>query len=299
MSTPTPAELRRPELHVRWREWTNLRTNLAWIYEGPVSEQNRRGHYNPDHMAAWLVERGQVTLKQQGKVTTARAGEWLVPWPGYRYQEFSADALILSVRFQAVWPDGKPLFEQGLSVKFAGKNFPELERAARRLLEAAKPVIPSDPVQLATASIPLRGFLEAKVALLAWLAEIYDALCQMGLQASRLGICDDRIVAALQRLDGFGLSQKLVESQLAAEYGLGVSQFVRLFRQELKETPKQYFDQRRRHYARQMLAGSSVPIKEVAINLGFERLSDFSAWFKKQGGLSPRHFRKQTTAMPV
>jgi AraC-like DNA-binding protein len=38
------------------------------------------------------------------------------------------------------------------------------------------------------------------------------------------------------------LSERLSESRLAKESGVGESQFVRLFRQEVGETPKQYFD---------------------------------------------------------
>lgn len=295
-SSPRPAPPLH-SLHVRWREWMNLKTDLVWIYEGPVSDQNRRGNYSPDHMAAWLIRRGQVLLKHEKKTILARAGEWLVPWPGYRYQEFSDDALILSVRFQAAWPDGKPLFERGLSAKFPVERFPSLERTARRLLETARPIIPHDPVQLATASILLADFLVIKRALLDWIAEIYGALCALGLQPSRLGIRDERIVAALQRLDGWDYGQKLLENRLATEFGLGVSQFVRLFREELGETPKQYFNQRRRDYSRQMLAGSAVPIKEVAFNLGFTRLSDFSAWFKNHFGIGPRRFRQEASGL--
>jgi AraC-like DNA-binding protein len=94
------------------------------------------------------------------------------------------------------------------------------------------------------------------------------------------------------------LSERLSESRLAKESGVGESQFVRLFRQEMGETPKQYFDQRRRNYCREMLTGSNVPIKEVAFTLGFSRLSDFSAWFKHHFGLSPRSFRAQVLHSP-
>jgi AraC-like DNA-binding protein len=293
--TSPPAKMTPPDdaLYVRWSEWSGLKTNLAWIYEGEISGPNRRGNWHPDHMAAWLVKRGSVTLRQEGKITTAGAGEWMVPWPGYRYQEFSDDAVILSVRFQAAWPDGKPLFERGLSVKFPAARFPRLEIVARQLLEAARPVIPGDPVQLSTASIPFDNFLEVKAVTLRWLSEIYNTLCALGLRPSRLGICDERIVSALQRLDRLALSQKLVEGRLASEFGLSVSQFARLFRQELGETPKHYFDQRRLYYCRQMLAGTAVPIKEIAYNLGFTRLSDFSTWFRKHYRISPRLFREE------
>ena len=244
-------------------------------------------------MAAWFVRRGQVTLKQPGKTLTAHAGEWLVPWPGDRYQEFSDQAEILSVRFQAAWPDGKPLFDRGLSVKFAAAKFPGLELSARALLAAAHQVIPADPLQLATKLVPFGQFLAVKTALLRWIAEFHGTLCALGIQPSRIGIRDERIVGAIQRLDGFMLTEKRIESRLAAESGLGPSRFVRLFRESLGETPKQYFDKRRYDYCRQLLAGTSVPIKEIAFNVGFRRISDFSAWFKNRCDKSPRQFRRE------
>ena len=285
----------RPEPHVRWREWITLRANLSWIYAGRVPASNRRGHWWPDHMGAWLIRRGRVLLRQEGegKTVIARAGEWLVPWPGYRYQEFSDDAEILSVRFRAAWPDGKPLFDRGLSVKFPGRDFPRLETAAESLLQTATPVIPADPIQLAEATVAFEQFIAVNTAFLQWLGVFYASLCSVGVKPSRIGIHDERIIATLQKLDAMPCSEKLREARLATDAGLGVSQFVRLFRHELGETPKQYFEQRRRAYCQEMLTTSAVPIKEVAYSLGFRRLSDFSAWFKHHHGLSPRPFRQQ------
>lgn len=276
----------------RWGEWLNLHTNLAWIYEGEVPAKNRRGEYRPDHLGAWLVLRGQVVLKQPGRSVQARAGQWLIPWPGLRRQEFSDDALILSVRFSAHWPDGKPLFDAGLSAVFDAADHPELEVAARRLLEHSRRTVTTKAGTVPSASLTLGAFIDMQIAVLRWVDEFTRTLCALGLRPTRVGVSDERIVATLQRLDSFPLSGRLRESALAAEAGLGVSQFVRIFREEMGETPKQYFDQRRRAYCRQMLGATSVPIKEISYNLGFSRLSDFSAWFKKHFDVPPRAFRK-------
>lgn len=278
---------------VRWREWINLRTNLSWIYEGGVPAQHQRGNFSPDHMGAWLIKRGTVLLRQPDKTVRAGAGEWLIPWPGFRYQEFSSDAEILSVRFRAAWPDSKPLFDRGLSIKFRAQDFPRLERLARQLLRSAGTIIPSDPVQLAQEAVPFERYMMVNMMFMRWLAQLYATLCLLGVRPARVGVRDERIIAALQRLDTVALSERLSEGWLAKDAGIGASQFVRLFRQEMGETPKQYFDQRRRNYCREMLAGSDVPIKEVAFDLGFKRLSDFSAWFKNHFGLSPRSFRNE------
>ncbi|HEX2862403.1 MAG TPA: AraC family transcriptional regulator [Lacunisphaera sp.] len=287
-----------PEPAVRWREWINLRTNLAWIYEGGVMPDFQRGNFSPDHMGAWLIKRGSALLRQENKTVRATAGDWLVPWPGFRYQEFSSDAEILSVRFRAVWPDNKPLFDRGLSVKFPAQDFPRLERLAREILRSAGAIIPNEPIQLAQESVPFERYIMVNMMFMRWLAQLYTALCSLGLKPARVGVHDERIIAALQRLDSFALSERLSEGRLARESGLGESQFVRLFRQEMGETPKQYFDQRRRNYCREMLTGSDVPIKEVAFSLGFKRLSDFSAWFKNHFALSPRSFRNQVLHSP-
>lgn len=287
-----------PEPAVRWREWINLRTNLAWIYEGGVLPKYQRGNFSPDHMGAWLIGRGSVLLRQEDKTVKAVAGEWLVPWPGFRYQEFSPDATILSIRFRAAWPDNKPLFDRGLSVKFPARDFPRLERLARETLRSAGNLIPTEPVQLAHEPVPFERYIMVNMMFMRWFAELYGALCSLGVKPARIGVHDERIIAALQRLDSVALSERLSEGWLARESGLGESQFVRLFRNEIGETPKQYFDQRRRNYCREMLTGSDVPIKEVAFSLGFKRLSDFSAWFKNHFGLSPRSFRNQVLHSP-
>src|SRR5690606_1325695 len=144
---------------VRWREWLNLRANMSWIYEGCVLPQHQRGNFSPDHMGDWLIQRGRAELQQADKTVRAEAGEWLIPWPGYRYQEFSSDAVILSVRFRAAWPDNKPLFDRGLSIKFAASDHPRLERLARETLRSARSVIPDDPVELAREAVPFERYI--------------------------------------------------------------------------------------------------------------------------------------------
>ena len=65
-----------------------------------------------------------------------------------------------------------------------------------------------------------------------------------------------------------------------------------MFRQQVGTTPKRYFDERRRAACRRLMAGSEIPIKEIALELGFRRLSDFSAWFRAGEGMAPRDFRR-------
>lgn len=86
---------------------------------------------------------------------------------------------------------------------------------------------------------------------------------------------------------------KLRERHLAQIAGLGLSQFTRLFQADMLLTPKKYLDLRRREACKRMLVKSSLPLKQIACVLGFGHASDFSAWFRKHYGLSPREFRNR------
>jgi AraC family transcriptional regulator len=100
----------------------------------------------------------------------------------------------------------------------------------------------------------------------------------------------------LHELDRLPLSAAFSESDLAKLAGLQMGHFVRIFRRQVGVTPKRYFMKRRRAACRRLLAGSEMPIKEIALDLGFRRLSDFSTWFRQAEGISPREFREQRHA---
>ena len=281
-----------------WSHWMNVRSNLFWIYDGPVSPVGRCGKFREGVLSAWLLRRGSVTVEHDGQRISAAAGEWLVPWPGLRYQEFSRDASLLSVRFQASWPDGQLLFSRGLSVAFPARYHPDLEASATRLLDVARSHIPKSSVDLAAVSLGMDEFLHAKAAMLEFLAVFYRVMCAIGLQPARIGLRDERVIGALQYLDALDLASRVKESELAVGAGLSASQFTRLFREEVGSTPKQYFERRRLDFAEKMLAGTSVPIKEICYDLGFTRLSDFSAWCKNHFEASPRSFRALSPHLP-
>jgi AraC-like DNA-binding protein len=281
-------------LTAHWGEWVNLHTSLAWVYEGEVPRENLCGDYRPDHLGAWLLLKGSAVLKQPGRTVHAKVGQWLIPWPGQRHQEFSDDAHILSVRFKAHWPDGKPLFDSGLSVVFDAADYPGLERVARELLACSRRHVITRAGAVPSISLTLGDFVGMQVAVLPWIDEYTRTLCALGLRPTRIGVDDERVLDTLQRLDAYPLSCRLRESNIASEVGLGVSQLVRIFREAMGATPKQYFDQRRRAFCQSMLSSTSVPIKEISYSLGFTRLSDFSAWFKHNFNISPRSFRQNS-----
>lgn len=277
-----------------------LKTNLLWIYEGEVPFDGAGGAFYPWYFSAWLVIQGRAVVSREGSTVTAEVGDWLIPWPGERDQVFDPGTRILSVRFQAHWPDGRSLFEQGLSITMPKQRFPEMESTARDLLSVVRPYIPEkDPTLLLRLPFSLDTFIDFKIALLRFVRSFASSLIASGLKPTRLGTHDERILAALQQLDFLPLNNKFRESDLARKIGLGCSQFVRLFRAEMGTTPKKYLEARKCEICRQMLSTSTVPLKEIALELGFAHSSDFSTWFKKNFHMAPASWRKLTSRKPA
>src|ERR1043165_2729397 len=111
--------------------WASLRTELLWIYDGPVLPENRK--VQADHTLGywvWLVRRGKVQAQMEGRTWQAVPGQWMVAPQGATIQEFSNDARILSVHFRCQWPAGDNLFSGREALVWSAKDYPRLEKSA-------------------------------------------------------------------------------------------------------------------------------------------------------------------------
>ena len=278
------------------RDWSNVRADLAWIYEGAVQPIYRKDVFRPNFLGAWLMLAGRVRLEQGNSVVEATRGEWVILRQASGYQRFSDDARILSVRFSAEWPDQRPFYEEGLSTTFPASLNPALEEAARALLAVARPYLADDPHALLAHALSFDSYAGLKVGFWRWFAELHTTLARREIMPTRTQLDDERVIAVLHELDRLPLSATFSERDLAKLAGLQVGHFVRTFRRQVGITPKRYFMKRRRAACRRLLAGSEIPIKEIALDLGFRRLSDFSTWFRQAEGISPREFREKLRA---
>ena len=78
----------------------------------------------------------------------------------------------------------------------------------------------------------------------------------------------------------------------AREAGLSAFHFLRTFAAVLGVTPHQYLLRSRLRRAARLLAEESLPITDVAYDVGFGDLSNFVRTFHRAAGVSPRGFRK-------
>lgn len=75
--------------------------------------------------------------------------------------------------------------------------------------------------------------------------------------------------------------------ELAASVGLSRRQLERLFMEKTKSSPALVYKRVRLERAKQLLLETSVPMVEIAIEVGFENASHFSRAFARRSACRP------------
>ncbi len=87
-------------------------------------------------------------------------------------------------------------------------------------------------------------------------------------------------------------AKKLTLEELAQVSGYSIPHFKKLFRDETGSSPIRYLNDFRIGRAKDLLGSGLFSVQEVAAVCGFENVYYFSNAFKKQTGISPKHYRK-------
>jgi len=98
---------------------------------------------------------------------------------------------------------------------------------------------------------------------------------------------------ALQMITLF-YHQPLTTQQLAAEAGVSRAALFALFAKHLGTSPGNCLREYRLHHAQQLLAHTSLSVKEICTQIGIEDAAYFSRLFRRQVGQNPRRFRLET-----
>jgi len=281
---------------MRYRDWLNLNLHLLWCHNMPVAKGRedvgsvlRSTEYT--NSGAWLVREGWAQVEHDGQCHRAEPGQWLIVKPGPRVQVFSLDARLISIAFDARWPDGSHLFDEGLSLVIDAQDAPLLEKRARPILNAMKRINP-DTWDARDHEVDFEQFLQLERLLCHWLVALGEVLTARGIDHSGHFGIDERVRAAMNLMLAADLGEPLDLEKLAAKVSLSQNHLIRLFRRDLQSTPGQYWESLRVERARHRLLQAEARVKEVSLELGFTYLSHFSKWFKRHTGLTPRSMRK-------
>lgn len=108
--------------------------------------------------------------------------------------------------------------------------------------------------------------------------------------------CPQQILAAVNYMHS-NLSSKISMEDLYHASGLGKSNFFRLWKEHIKNSPVHYLNKIRMTHAAALLTKSGIPIKEIAYKVGCPHLQYFSRLFKMEIGISPRAYRKKNSVV--
>jgi AraC-like DNA-binding protein/hemin uptake protein HemP len=292
---PNSSEI--PQLH--YRDWLHLSLRLLWSYDDErrlTSDQDarkgarRRGEYHKfKHSSALLVRSGWVEIEHDGQLFRAEPGEWIIIKPTERTQRLSDDVHLLSVAFEAVWPDGRPLLSDGLSCVIPANNCPCLEKQALQIARLMELISP-DTWNAKDEMTSYDSYLLVQASLAAWIKTLLQTLSERGIMPELLHRQDERVLRAVRILEAHPLNASIKLKELAQRVGMSPNYLGSVFKQQIGKTPATFRNDVKLDYAKRRLSTPDIRSKEVAMDLGFIHLSQFSRWFKTYAMCTPRDF---------
>lgn len=99
-----------------------------------------------------------------------------------------------------------------------------------------------------------------------------------------------RIARVLRRLEG-RTAERASLDELADDAGMSRFHFLRTFTRVTGVTPHQWLVRARLREAAMRLATTSAPVTEIALDVGFDDLSNFIRTFRAELGVSPSRYR--------
>jgi AraC-like DNA-binding protein len=114
--------------------------------------------------------------------------------------------------------------------------------------------------------------------------------CRRARRPEQRGV-DPRLRPALDALESdLGAAHGL--DALAARCGISRAQLARLFREQVGVSPMSHLSRLRLRHASRLLQRSDLPIKRIALEVGFPNQRYFSSWFRRRSGRTPREHRR-------
>lgn len=110
--------------------------------------------------------------------------------------------------------------------------------------------------------------------------------------AQQLGSLDSRVAKACEYLRR-QLEIPLTVKEIADHCNVSTSRISHLFKEEMGMGLQEYRNRLRMQNARNLLVTTRLPVSAIALKTGYSDPSQFSKYFHRQNGCSPRQFRSQ------
>jgi AraC family transcriptional regulator, transcriptional activator of the genes for pyochelin and ferripyochelin receptors len=199
---------------------------------------------------------------------------WLSP---SRLRSFGADHIASAPELQQFLEDEtRPFFHHSL-----GQNTPEMQRVLQHLLHC--------PYQGAARSL----YLESQALELLSL-QFAQWLEQADPYVLVLRSDDVERIHHAKTILTENLTHPPSIVELAQQVGVNDYKLKQGFRQVFQTTPFGYLRAQRLELARQLLSDTELSVEEVAIAVGYQSRSSFTAAFRRQFGTSPKGWQQQS-----
>lgn len=244
------------------------------------------GGWRPEGTRDWLLI---YTVAGVGKVTipdaehTVEAGHVLLYQPGTPH-DYRVGA---SGRWELLWAHFVPP-KDWLELL----HWPELAPGVRKLLVHDKPRRRAVESAFKRAILFSRRHLRRSETFA--LNALHEALlwCDLDNPAAGKSSIDERVRRALDYIT-HDSRRVLTLDAVAKAAGLSVSRLSELFKTQIGQSPRQYWERHRIEHARQLLECTDLSVGEVADATGFADPFYFSTRFSALVGRSPRAHRQQ------
>jgi AraC family transcriptional regulator len=204
-------------------------------------------------------------------------------------------------------PSGKPHvggWEDGSEVVVALLSRAQVERAAGELLRSSRLEIVSaayavDPVFLAMGTVLRTEFLLGGTADPLFIEAVGTVIAghvvrrwnsQPGQLSTKGRLSPVQIRKTLDAIEAW-IPSGICIAALAGQLGMGTHQFTRLFRRTIGHSPYRFVTMRRIERARALLEETTLPLAEIALDLGFVSQSHFTSMFHREIRTTPQAYR--------
>jgi AraC-like DNA-binding protein len=181
-----------------------------------------------------------------------------------------------------------------LSFQFEAETFARLAHAAgaerRCFTRQSLPPLRAHAGLVARAILALRGGQALEEIAFEVAGSVLNAAATSGTETG-LARHHGAVARVIRGLSG-SLDHRHCLLDLAAAANLSPYHFLRTFKTITGLTPHQWLLRARLREAAQRLAGSRAPVTTIALDVGFEDLSNFIRSFRAEFGLSPRQWRR-------
>lgn len=109
---------------------------------------------------------------------------------------------------------------------------------------------------------------------------------------------EEQVIRQIKEYIELNIHQELTRESIAAAVYLNPDYTARLFKRKTGQSLNDYIQNKRISLARQLLAGTDMPVGDLAVALGYSSFSHFTKLFKSIEGVTPSDYRKQHARMP-